>query len=288
MSTLAGLIADAHHGALMRLSDKLGVHVVGLAAAARLARRRAVVSGSTFKKLIRLDNTFALSRHLTAAKVSDFLGELDNELYAGSSCASVRCRSPRACTPCVEYFDLYDVTEQVSTGMQTDSFQTTEKDVSDDDASVDCQHHTAYDTDADADNHDLDDNDPIDNCCDDCASGSVSATSSDDSGNADDRCGDNYGNKDDDGGNDDNIDDNIMEPSRDMLVHIIGDLTKFAQASAMALLLLEDCLPTDFVVESCLWQPEDLECDSELLDLMDKNGWCDILANLAKVLGVDD
>jgi hypothetical protein len=72
-----------------------------------------------------------------------------------------------------------------------------------------------------------------------------------------------------------------------MVVHISADLTKFAQASAMALLLFDDCLPQDFVLAGCWWQPEELACDSDVLDLMSKNGWCEILANLATVLEVE-
>jgi hypothetical protein len=76
-------------------------------------------------------------------------------------------------------------------------------------------------------------------------------------------------------------------PTRDMVVRVIANLTKFAHASAMALLLLDDCLPKDLVVEGCLWQPEELACDSDVLDLISKNGWCAILSSLAKELGVD-
>ena len=74
------LILGLHGDALRSLSDAMGVHPQGLGAIARAALRGKRISGRTCKRLTRLDDAFAVVRHITASYASGFLAELSAEL----------------------------------------------------------------------------------------------------------------------------------------------------------------------------------------------------------------
>ena len=75
----AAALAGRLHGQLLRLSARhAGRHFQGLRAAAAHLRRNENISNRMAKKLTRLDDTFAVLRHITEMSAED----LENELYA--------------------------------------------------------------------------------------------------------------------------------------------------------------------------------------------------------------
>jgi hypothetical protein len=72
----AALVSELHGAALRHMSAELGVHVQGLAQAARLARQAGWVSNSLAKKLIQLDTAYNVCRHITKPYAAQFLKEL--------------------------------------------------------------------------------------------------------------------------------------------------------------------------------------------------------------------
>eukprot|EP00969_Alexandrium_andersonii_P224560 9917576-Alexandrium_andersonii.AAC.1 len=70
------LLASVHRSALRMLGDKMGARYVGVAAAARLAPRRNVITMNTQKKLTNLDIECAFLRHATAQFNEAFLSQL--------------------------------------------------------------------------------------------------------------------------------------------------------------------------------------------------------------------
>eukprot|EP00969_Alexandrium_andersonii_P221948 9802902-Alexandrium_andersonii.AAC.1 len=81
----AALIASVHGSAFRALSNHLDADVQGLTIAARLARKRGLLSAGLARRLERLDIAFAVSRHINKKKGKDLLGELYAELQAPGS-----------------------------------------------------------------------------------------------------------------------------------------------------------------------------------------------------------
>ena len=79
------LLASAHGKCLRILTGVLKEDFVGLSAAARAARRQHVICNRTSKRIVRLDEAFAVARHLTMMRVDKFVDELKEE--TGSKCS---------------------------------------------------------------------------------------------------------------------------------------------------------------------------------------------------------
>ena len=72
------LIADLHGTLLRRLSDQCGVHFSGLELAARVARKRGLITDRMAKKVRKVDAAFNVARHITVASCREMLEELDS------------------------------------------------------------------------------------------------------------------------------------------------------------------------------------------------------------------
>ena len=84
------LLYKLRDDATLILSDRLGVHKLGLSQLARTARAQSIISGPLANKLIKIDWSYNLVRHMDGPKLEDFLGELvkeaGSELIIGSTC----------------------------------------------------------------------------------------------------------------------------------------------------------------------------------------------------------
>eukprot|EP00929_Paragymnodinium_shiwhaense_P052171 TRINITY_DN26143_c0_g1_i1.p1 TRINITY_DN26143_c0_g1~~TRINITY_DN26143_c0_g1_i1.p1 ORF type:complete len:274 (-),score=60.91 TRINITY_DN26143_c0_g1_i1:175-957(-) len=81
----AGLIAGLHGLLLLQLSCELNCHFEGLRSAAAQARRSGRLSNATCKKISRLDDTFAVTRHITKPYADAFAERVSTELHAAAS-----------------------------------------------------------------------------------------------------------------------------------------------------------------------------------------------------------
>ena len=78
------------HGMLLRLLSKAsGMHYAGLAQGARDLRRKGRISNNVAKKLVILDQTLALLRHLTSIYCQTFFEQVAAELAGGAKAESV-------------------------------------------------------------------------------------------------------------------------------------------------------------------------------------------------------
>jgi cold shock CspA family protein len=74
------LVVLAHGSSLRALSDAAGEHFEGLGVAARLLRKRKLLSNKLAKKLVRLDECAAILRHITKASCSALAHSIQEEL----------------------------------------------------------------------------------------------------------------------------------------------------------------------------------------------------------------
>jgi len=74
------LLSDVHGELLRASSSSLGLHVQGLAQAARLLRRKGRISGRTAKKLVVIDNAHNVSRQITSVSAAQFVAAVLDEL----------------------------------------------------------------------------------------------------------------------------------------------------------------------------------------------------------------
>ena len=91
------LALDAHGCALRAVSDALGEHLQGLGVLARAARKSGLVSNRMSRRLVRLDEAYALLRHITSASVAALLRDLSLELKncKGGTMATTQCSEDR-------------------------------------------------------------------------------------------------------------------------------------------------------------------------------------------------
>ena len=82
---MADLLLFRLHGmALRELSDHFQRHFQGLSAAARFARSRRVITDCVCKRLVRVDESVQLLRHVTQASVNSYMDELVNMLSSAT------------------------------------------------------------------------------------------------------------------------------------------------------------------------------------------------------------
>lgn len=87
------LIYALHGEALRTLSDEIGPHFEGVQAGARLARKLGRISDKMFKRLTVLDHAFSLQRHITKAKASQVMLDLERALASTASHTVNECTS---------------------------------------------------------------------------------------------------------------------------------------------------------------------------------------------------
>ena len=81
MASSAAVLVFELHGAMLRsASQHVGRHFQGLGQAGRSLRSSGHISSSMMKKLIRIDDTFNVMRHITSASVSNHLETFQKEL----------------------------------------------------------------------------------------------------------------------------------------------------------------------------------------------------------------
>ena len=100
---VVGLLADAHHAALCRLASLTGDDFTGLAVAARVCRRKQVISTTKTRKLERVDVAMHVVRHLTAQRVTSFLSDLDHELQVNRAMRYPNSRMGKRCKGRIPY-----------------------------------------------------------------------------------------------------------------------------------------------------------------------------------------
>ena len=74
------LVCELHGVALRSLADAAGVHFQGVASGARWAQRAGLISPSLFGKLMRLDTTFHVMRHITRPYIIAMTSDLHKAL----------------------------------------------------------------------------------------------------------------------------------------------------------------------------------------------------------------
>ena len=111
-TTVEGLVAEARGLAFRRVTDALGEDHEGLSKAARRARQKGILPNLWARKLIKLDEAFAVIRHLTSQRASrfdeDLAQELENKQEADKNQANITkpmatitpCTRPRSCCSC--------------------------------------------------------------------------------------------------------------------------------------------------------------------------------------------
>lgn len=77
---VVGILSAAQHSSLCLLSDTMQSDFIGLAVAARAARRSGVISGVMARKLERLDFATHIARHATKQRMNGFLSTLVAEV----------------------------------------------------------------------------------------------------------------------------------------------------------------------------------------------------------------
>eukprot|EP00929_Paragymnodinium_shiwhaense_P089181 TRINITY_DN49383_c0_g1_i1.p1 TRINITY_DN49383_c0_g1~~TRINITY_DN49383_c0_g1_i1.p1 ORF type:complete len:347 (+),score=41.19 TRINITY_DN49383_c0_g1_i1:64-1104(+) len=87
MMDAPALIANLHGQMLRMLCNEMRIHFVGLRSAAAHARRRGLLSNQTVKRLGRLDDAFAVTRHISAPYAKEFVDCVMTELKPGASSA---------------------------------------------------------------------------------------------------------------------------------------------------------------------------------------------------------
>ena len=85
---VSGLIATLRGRCLRLLTEALCQQYEGLAVAARSAKRRKVVSRRTCRKLERIDDAYAVSRHISGLRIRNYLELLSREVRGGSPAAT--------------------------------------------------------------------------------------------------------------------------------------------------------------------------------------------------------
>jgi hypothetical protein len=84
----AQLIFQLHGEVLRGVAAREGQHFQGLRSAAGYLRRRGRISNQSAKKLVRVDDAFAVVRHISEASVSAFLENLMDELHQSRDVAA--------------------------------------------------------------------------------------------------------------------------------------------------------------------------------------------------------
>ena len=80
MASVTGLLADLHGDCFRLLCTATGVDAPGLAVVARIAKRAGKITAATCRRLEKVDNAFAVARHLSSPKAASFQAALDAEL----------------------------------------------------------------------------------------------------------------------------------------------------------------------------------------------------------------
>eukprot|EP00930_Biecheleria_cincta_P024544 TRINITY_DN17557_c0_g1_i1.p1 TRINITY_DN17557_c0_g1~~TRINITY_DN17557_c0_g1_i1.p1 ORF type:complete len:219 (-),score=40.39 TRINITY_DN17557_c0_g1_i1:80-682(-) len=78
----AGEVFTLHGMVLRMLCDQLGCHFDGVSSAARAAFRAGMLSGARRRKIIELDVTYHMVRHITAASSRNFVANLSADLQS--------------------------------------------------------------------------------------------------------------------------------------------------------------------------------------------------------------
>ena len=76
----AALVFQIHGSMLRSACHRAGRHFEGLAQAARFLRQRGYISTPMLKKLIRIDDTFNVLRHITKESVNNYLNAFQKEI----------------------------------------------------------------------------------------------------------------------------------------------------------------------------------------------------------------
>ena len=77
---VVGVIAEAHLAALQAIESKMGATYMGLAVAARSARRAGRISVRICRRLERLDMAWHVVRHTTSGRLTELANELSADL----------------------------------------------------------------------------------------------------------------------------------------------------------------------------------------------------------------
>ena len=80
MASVTGLLADLHGDCFRLLCTATGVDAPGLAVVARIAKRAGKITAATCRRLEKVDNAFAVARHLSSPKTASFQAALAAEL----------------------------------------------------------------------------------------------------------------------------------------------------------------------------------------------------------------
>ena len=80
MVSVEGLLAELHGALLRKCSNRLGVHCQGLAQASRRLKQMGLIEPRMANKLIQIDFSFNLIRHITQASVDGYIGALASKL----------------------------------------------------------------------------------------------------------------------------------------------------------------------------------------------------------------
>ena len=77
-----GLVAGLHGKLLRKVAKPTGMHHQGLRSAASHLRRLGAIDNGLAKKLTRIDDAFAATRHLTSVSSHEFLSSITEALFA--------------------------------------------------------------------------------------------------------------------------------------------------------------------------------------------------------------
>ena len=82
------LVYECHGQSLRILSGALDMHLDGLSVFARVARKKGIVSNKMCRKLVRVDESFSILRHITRASLHSMVRDLRAEISAHAARAT--------------------------------------------------------------------------------------------------------------------------------------------------------------------------------------------------------
>ena len=85
------ILGELHNAALRYICDATGLHFQGLTQAARLLRKKKLISDPLAKKLPQLDIAYAWARYANIARAHNFLQGIRDQFQQRHTC----------CSPCV-------------------------------------------------------------------------------------------------------------------------------------------------------------------------------------------